>query len=266
VEPQVIEYEDPETLQTEMYADGLSAKATDLSGAEASGVYASAAPGTEVGLFRDTNGDGVADVVDEALPTNLVEPSIVNSPLVDGMKYILVAGSIGASVQIVTLNPDDTVSEVLSTMMLENGSASVTLATPLGEEARVQARDTTNSLYGLVETVGTATLHIDPTTTGPVAIDVTEVTTLVLKGANLDRVETVVLHHESSGLAPQSLTFTVSADGRSITIDVPALPETWEGVGFLDISEGDIDDDELPFAIITCQVCAVEDGGGSSGG
>jgi hypothetical protein len=59
VEPQVIEYEDPETLQTEMYADGLSAKATDLSNAEVSAVYA-----VPVGLFRDTDGDDVADTLD----------------------------------------------------------------------------------------------------------------------------------------------------------------------------------------------------------
>jgi len=267
LEPQVIEFEDPETGQTMHLNNGLSAKAGQLSDATANSVYASAPPGIEVGLFKDTDGDGVADEVEDVIPFTVVPPIITNGPVVTGMKILLISGTDGAFVELQKLHPDDTVDQILATVELENGSAFVELAMALAEGDRLRTKDTTNDETGAIVEVAPAQIHIDTPVSGPLLVDVTEgVATLTLEGANLNRVQSIGLRQELGGLT-ETLTFTVAQDGRSITINFPGLPEDWDGTAFLDISEGDIADDDEPFYYIFCVLCTVDDeGSGESGG
>jgi hypothetical protein len=265
-EPQFITYIDPETGTPETHPAGLTAQATHLWRAALASVYATATPSFEVGTFTDITGDGIADAVSSVRTTTGVPPRNINGPLVEGMTAIEVYGSIDANVELRLVDENGAPLSTLGSTVLTQGSDFIQLSSPLEEGMLVRLVDTSNNLEGVVLAIDAQRFHVDESADGPWLLDPNVAATLTWTGSSLDQIASVVLReHSSEGTAEVSLTFQVAGDGRSISVDIPALGDSWDGRAIIVLCDAGGDECKHMFGAL-CKEGDVGGSGGSGGG
>jgi len=263
-DPVWLEVEDPETGEVELIPGGRSATATALLDPDATGVTLMASM-AEIGRVQDDTGDGVADTLIELEETAVVDPAILDDPLVANRTRIHVRASTGATVELQRVDENDVLIDVLATGVAAEQGVTFSLGTGLGEGDRVRAKDTTNDRISETLEVGEAVIVVYAPAS-PLIIDVDEAISLVVEGANLSRVAVVSLRQQFVD-APTQLTldleFEVAADGKSMTVEIPILGEDWDGYAVLFCCA---DGTAAEYGMLTLAACKNEVGGGGSSG
>lgn len=261
-EPQFITYIDPDTSAPETHPAGLTAQATHLWRPTPTSVYVTATPSFEIGTFTDTDADGVADAVSSVRTASGEPPRNINGPLVAGMIAIEVYGSIDANVELREVDENGVPLSTLASTVLAQGSGFIQLSTPLEEGMLVRLVDTSNNLEGVVLSVDAQRFHVDESSEGFWLLDPDVAGTLTWSGSSLDQVASVLLReHSSEGAGELSLTFQVAGDGRSISVDVPVLGDSWDGRAIIVLCDAGGDECKHMFGAL----CKEGDAGGSGG-
>lgn len=263
--PVWLDYADPDTGIVTQIPGGVSALATCVIAPTGNSVQLVATLSIELARVTDTNGDGVVDTATVESATAVAVPEINHIPPVANLSRLSIGGSEGATVQIQKVDAAGGVLAVLASGTVSNKHLAVTLPAGLIAGELVRAYDVTNSLAGEAHEVLPAAIYLYPPGE-PILVDVEEAETLVLEGVNLNRVTEVSLRHVIGGTEPAlDLDFSVAADGKSITVEIPALGDAWEGHAVVFCGNGDVGGGESEYGIVAVAACKAETAGSGGG-
>lgn len=248
-------YVDPETGEVATTRLGPAARIDSLWEPGPGSVIAMGSA-VAVGRFTDTNADHVADSFETI--TAVGQPGLLD-PAIAGMTEVALLGARSSEIALDVVDAEDVLLETLGSGVIPISSANVTLSRALVEGERVRARDIGTSEVNEPTRVTEIIAWIRPK---HLATQPTEqAAQIVLEGFHLSRLSMVRLARmdEETKRVEITLFHTVSPDGKSVALQIPALDESWEGGVLLEFIEG-TGPSAVAVATMHFDVCAVGDG------